>query len=79
MTSSATIYQIREDQPSEVVRVEIDAHADMHAPDQPYRLTLWEPEGNVQDDETPHACRNLSRTQLTMLHRAIGNLLDGES
>ncbi|WP_104990903.1 hypothetical protein [Deinococcus sp. NW-56] len=51
----------------EVLRLERDPHADMHAPEQPYRLTLWDPETNVHDPEQPHGCRNLSGEEVRAL------------
>ncbi|GAA5514044.1 hypothetical protein Dcar01_02793 [Deinococcus carri] len=61
----------------EVLRLERDPHALMYAPEQPYRLTLWEPETNVHEDDVPHGCKNLSRIELLAL-RDVCNFLLGE-
>lgn len=68
---------IFESEPREIVRVEVDPHADMHDPDRPYRLTLWDPEDNVHESDVPHACRNLTWVELEALGRVVTALLEG--
>ncbi|WP_027459290.1 hypothetical protein [Deinococcus murrayi] len=63
---------------AEVLRLERDPHADMHAPEQPYRLTLWDPATNVHDPEEPHACRNLSLAEVEALRDLCSRLLAAE-
>lgn len=61
----------------ELLRVETDPYADMHAPDRPYRLILLTPDLHV----TQHgdACTNLNATELRAHWHACGRLLDGEA
>lgn len=66
-------HSITMDPAPELLRVETDPYADMHAPDRPYRLILTAPDLNVSEEGD--AAVNLSESELRGLRDACTSLL----